>query len=121
MDENGGRDGVGRFAPGHGGGPGRPRGQTASAELRRQGDPERIAARLLQIIDAPETSTKDRLVAITLYFDRTEGKALATSLTARVEPEKLLPENWSSLPLEAKRRYLDSIEVKPAPALKAGR
>lgn len=78
MGEN--RDSVGRFRPGHAGGPGRPRGQTISAELRRQADPEAIAAFLLAVIADPKASTKDKLAAAAMVVDRLEGKA-----TARIE------------------------------------
>lgn len=74
------RDDAGRFAPGNKlspgkPGPGRPAGQTITAELRRQADPERIAKYLLGVIDDPKASTKDRLRAAELVHDRLEGKA----------------------------------------------
>lgn len=74
------RDTMGRFRQGHPGGPGRPKGQTLSAELRRQGDAEQIARRLLAIIADPAANTRDVLQAIALYSDRTEGRP-----TARLE------------------------------------
>lgn len=81
------------FQPGQSGNlKGRPRGQTVSAELRRQADPEKIAARLLAIIDNPKASSRDVLAAAQLVLDRMEGKALSrgVSVSARVQPADLV-------------------------------
>jgi hypothetical protein len=54
---------------------GRPPGTTITAQLDRLADKAAIARRLLEIIDDPKTSTRDRLNAIAIVQDRLEGKA----------------------------------------------
>jgi hypothetical protein len=111
MDGNG-RDVSGRFAAGHRGGPGRPPGRTLSAELRRQGDSQSIAERLLAMITDPKTSNRDRLAAIQLYGDRTEGKPEQSStlrLAAPVDQDEddALADQLSDAELDALDRLDD--------------
>src|SRR5688500_4541505 len=108
MDENGGhlrseREG-GRFTPGWRGGPGRPRGQSLGAELRRQADPEAIAARLLAMIEDPRTNARERLQAIALVFDRLEGKPLTRSIT--MSADRMLPAGFDAMNTEQRREVL---------------
>lgn len=105
------RDSRGRFAPGWRGGPGRPRGQSISAEMRRQADPEAIAAFVLGVIHNPNASVKERLRAAELVQDRLEGKAVARSVTMRLGAS-LLPVGFEAMPIEARRQYLQDLRTR---------
>jgi hypothetical protein len=72
-----------------------------SAELRRQADPEAIAARLLEIIYNPKTPPDTVIKAVSLHTNRTEGTPLSRSvvMTAR----QILPAGFDSLSPEQKR------------------
>ena len=106
MDDSGSseRDDSGRFVAGHAKRGGRRPGQTISAELRRQADPEHIASKLLDMIDDPRTGTRERLGAIALVMDRLEGKAIARSVT--MSADRLLPAGWDVLPPEQRHAVL---------------
>lgn len=109
-DERPDHDERGRFAPGHRRFGGRRKGQTISAELRRQADPEHIAAKLLQMIDDPRTNVRERLGAIALLLDRTEGKAVSRSI--HFTGEHLLPPGWDALPPAQKQAALTDMRER---------
>ena len=98
MDGNG-RTDLGRFKLGHTGGPGRPRNAITNA-IRRMSDPEQIAAFLIDTVNDPECSRKDRLAAAEMILDRCEGKAVATTHTIKHQAP-VLPPNWAIMtPIE---------------------
>jgi hypothetical protein len=96
---------------------GRPRGQTLSAELRRQADPEAIAERLLAMITEPGTGSRERLQAIALVFDRLEGRAVSRSLSLHATADALLPPHFDALDEGAKRRALDELRRRAVAGL----
>jgi hypothetical protein len=106
MDEKEGRDERGRFRPGWRGGPGRPAGQTISAELRRQADPEAIAARLLAMIDDPRTGAREKLGAIAQVIDRLEGRAVSRSINLHATAARALPVGFDTLPAAQRHQVL---------------
>jgi hypothetical protein len=112
MDDNGSRTDLGRFARGHAGGPGRPR-CAITAALRRQHDPEKIAAFLLGVIEDKEASMKDRLRAAELVQDRLEGRSVATSVSVR-HTAPSLPPAWSTMSPIERGAFLDRLALAPA-------
>ena len=100
------RSADGRWLPGVRGGPGRPRGQTISAELRRQADPEAIAARLLAMIDDPAIGSRERLGAMQVVLDRLEGRAVNRSISIRAEQPFAYPATWDAMAPGDRRKYL---------------
>ena len=111
-------DSKGRFTPGHAGGPGRPPGQSITAELRRQADTEAIAAYLLSVVSDTKASHRDRLAAAQMITDRLEGKAVSIGLTGTLTPASGLPENWDTLGPDAQREWIINRRQK---ALESGR
>jgi hypothetical protein len=109
-DENG-RSGGGRFAPGNNFSRGRPR-NSITAALRRQADPEAIAARLLAVIDDPKAGTKDVLRAIEQVTERLEGKAVARSITMKASASAILPQGCFELAPQARLRVLDEVRER---------
>ena len=118
MDEKAERDDSGRFRPGHGGGPGRPRGRGIGAALRRAIDADAYAALLLDIAfdrgaERGKWKPAERLRALELVADRAEGKPIATNLvaaqiaTSAAPPE--LPAGWDAMPRAERARWLDTL------------
>jgi hypothetical protein len=79
--------------------------------MRRQADPEAIAAFVLGVIHNPNASVKERLRAAELVQDRLEGKAVARSVTMRLGAS-LLPVGFEAMPIEARRQYLQDLRTR---------
>lgn len=114
MADNGDRNTLGRFTPGHVAAPGagRPRNAITNA-IRRMVDPEAIARFLIDTVNDPEAPKKDRLAAAEMILDRCEGKAIATTHTIK-HAAPTLPPNWGIMSPGERAGYLDRLAHQPA-------
>ena len=109
------RTNVGRFQPGHPGGPGRPVDAVKRA-LRRLVDPEAIAKELILIAQNRVNAPRDRLAAIAMINDRAYGKVPnAIAVDARVSSTtSVLPVGWASMSPSERHAFLDNVIANPA-------
>ena len=94
------RDASGRFAVGHRGGPGRPRGTNITAAIRAVVDPHALAMRLWSIAMDPKTPVREAREACALITNRLEGSVVQRSVT--LTANAILPPGFDALSQDQK-------------------
>lgn len=115
MDGNG-RDRVGRFADGHAGGPGRPKGFRALAAAidRATGGGLELVEWALGVFRDPERTHAERSAAHAWLGDRGYGKPVnMTEMSLAVDaPRSVLPVGFDAMPREAKLAVIADIRAR---------